>query len=396
MNIKKRQQKISFILFAIALLGSQIAESQTKSIDNGGVLSQDKKDGVRVISTGIPVLLIAPDSRAGAMGDIGAATTPDANSLHWNAAKLAFIEKKSGVSFTYTPWLRNIVGDIGLSYLSGFYKVNDRSAVGASLTYFSLGNIEFYDADGTSKGNFEPNELAFDIAYSMKLSDNLSASVTGRYIRSDLTQGQNSGTSTTVAANAFGADIGLYYQHDISSQETKSSYAIGLQIANLGNKISYSESLDKEFQPANLRLGGRYTMDFNEFNTLSFMVDFNKLLVPTPAIYDTLGNVVSGMDNNVGVIQGAIQSFYDAPNGFKEELQEINISVGAEWIYNKFLVLRTGYFNENKKKGGRKYITLGGGFKYNVMQLDIAYLVPTVGNNHPLKNTLRLSLSFDF
>ncbi|MFA6199773.1 MAG: type IX secretion system outer membrane channel protein PorV [Bacteroidales bacterium] len=397
MNIKKRQQNISFILFAIALLGSQISESQTKSIDNpGGVLSQDIKDGVRVISTGIPVLLIAPDSRAGAMGDIGAATTPDANSLHWNAAKLAFIEKKSGVSFTYTPWLRNIVGDIGLSYLSGFYKINDRSAVGASLTYFSLGGIEFYDAEGTSKGNFQPNELAFDLAYSMKLSDNLSASVTGRYIRSDLTQGQNSGTSTTVAANAFGTDIGLYYQHDISSQETKSSYAIGLQIANLGNKISYSESLDKEFQPANLRLGGRYTMDFNEFNTLSFMIDFNKLLVPTPAIYDTLGNVVKGIDNNVGVIQGAIQSFYDAPNGFTEELQEINISVGAEWIYNKFLVLRTGYFNESEKKGGRKYITLGGGFKYNVMQLDIAYLVPTVGNNHPLKNTLRLSLSFDF
>ncbi len=397
MNIKKRQQNISFILFVIALLGSQISESQTKSIDNpGGVLSQDIKDGVRVISTGIPVLLIAPDSRAGGMGDIGAATTPDANSLHWNAAKLAFIEKKSGVSFTYTPWLRNIVGDIGLSYLSGFYKINDRSAVGASLTYFSLGGIEFYDAEGTSKGNFQPNELAFDVAYSMKLSDNFSASVTGRYIRSDLTQGQNSGTSTTVAANAFGADIGLYYQHDISSQETKSSYAIGLQIANLGNKISYSESLDKEFQPANLRLGGRYTMDFNEFNTLSFMIDFNKLLVPTPAIYDTLGNVVSGMDNNVGVIQGAIQSFYDAPNGFTEELQEINISVGAEWIYNKFLVLRTGYFNESEKKGGRKYITFGGGFKYNVMQLDIAYLIPTVGNNHPLKNTLRLSLSFDF
>ena len=396
MNIKKRQQNISFILFAIALLGSQISESQTKSIDNGGVLSQDIENGVRVISTGVPVLLIAPDSRAGAMGDIGAATTPDANSLHWNAAKLAFIEKKAGVSFTYTPWLRNIVGDIGLSYLSGFYKINDRSAVGASLTYFSLGGIEFYDADGTSKGNFQPNELAFDVAYSMKLSDNLSASVTGRYIRSDLTQGQNSGTSTTVAANAFGTDIGLYYQHDISSQETKSSYAIGLQIANLGSKISYSESLDKEFQPANLRLGGRYTMDFNEFNTLSFMIDFNKLLVPTPAIYDTLGNVVKGIDNNVGVIQGAIQSFYDAPNGFTEELQEINISVGAEWIYNKFLVLRTGYFNESEKKGGRKYITFGGGFKYNVMQLDIAYLVPTVGNNHPLKNTLRLSLSFDF
>ena len=341
-------------------------------------------------------MLISPDSRAGAMGDVGAATTPDANSIHWNAAKLAFLEKSSGISFTYTPWLRNLVGDIGLSYLSGFYKINERSAFGGSLTYFSLGGIDFYDANGESKGNFEPNEFAIDLAYSMKLSEKLSASVTGRYIRSDLTQGQNAGTSTTYAANAYGADLGLYFQDEIKNSEYNSSYAIGFQISNLGSKISYSDAIEKEFQPANLRLGGRYTMDFNEFNTLSFMLDFNKLLVPTPAIYDTLDQIVSGMDNNVGVVQGAIQSFYDAPNGFKEEMQEINISFGAEWTYNKFLVLRGGYFNESDKKGGRKYITFGGGFKYNVMQLDISYLVPVVGNNHPLKNTLRLSLSFDF
>ena len=399
MERTKERQIIYCLIFALLIFGAKTIEAQntSKGIDNpSGVLSQKIEEGARVISTGVPVLLISPDSRAGAMGDVGAATTPDANSIHWNAAKLAFLEKSSGISFTYTPWLRNLVGDIGLSYLSGFYKINERSAFGGSLTYFSLGGIDFYDANGESKGNFEPNEFAIDLAYSMKLSEKLSASVTGRYIRSDLTQGQNAGTSTTYAANAFGADLGLYFQDEIKNSEYNSSYAIGFQISNLGSKISYSDAVEKEFQPANLRLGGRYTMDFNEFNTLSFMLDFNKLLVPTPAIYDTLDQIVSGMDNNVGVVQGAIQSFYDAPNGFKEEMQEINISFGAEWTYNKFLVLRGGYFNESDKKGGRKYITFGGGFKYNVMQLDISYLVPVVGNNHPLKNTLRLSLSFDF
>jgi hypothetical protein len=229
----------------------------------------------------------------------------------------------------------------------------------------------------------------------MKLTDNLSGSVTARYIRSDLTNGQNSGTTPTHAANAFGTDIGLYYQNEIQG-ETKSNYAIGLQIANLGSKISYSDNLEKEFQPANLRLGGRYTMEFNKFNTLSFMLDFNKLLVPTPAIYDSSGNVRYGMDNNVNVMTGVIHSFYDAPNGFKEEMQEINISAGVEWTYYKYFSVRAGYFHEPIKKGGRQYMTFGGGFKYNVMQLDIAYLVPTSGNNNPLKNTLRLSLTFNF
>ena len=400
MERTKGRQVSYWIFITLFFIGVKTTEAQytlKAGIDNpSGVLSQKIEEGARVISTGVPVLLISPDSRSGAMGDVGVASTPDINSIYWNAAKLAFIEKQSGISFTYTPWLRNLVGDIGLSYLSGFYKLNDRSAIGASLTYFSLGGIDFYDANGESKGNFEPNEVAFDMAYAMKLSDKFSGSVTGRYIRSDLTQGQNSGTATTQAANAFGADLGLYFQDDIKSSEFKSSYAIGLQIANLGSKISYSEAIDKEFQPANLKLGGRYTMDFNEFNTLSFMLDFNKLLVPTPAIFDSTGAIVSGIDNKVGVLQGAIQSFYDAPNGFKEEMQEINISFGAEWTYNEFFVLRGGYFYENEKKGGRKYITFGGGFKYNVMQLDIAYLVPTVSNNHPLKNTLRISLSFDF
>ena len=391
MKISKVRIVALYTLLVVMLLSNKTLQAQT--LDNNDVILRQKiEDGVRVISTGVPLLLIAPDSRSGAMGDVGVATTPDANSIHYNAAKLAFVEKSAGVAFSYTPWLRDLVGDIDLSYLSAFYKINDRSAV----TYFSLGSIDFYDVAGENKGNFKPNEFAIDLAYSMKLSDNLSASVTGRYIRSDLTQGQNVGTTSTHAANAFGTDIGVYYQNTIGEEEDK-SYALGLQIANLGSKISYSQAIQKEFQPANLRLGGRYTMDFNQFNSVSFLLDFNKLLVPTPAIYDdSTGAIVEGIDNRVGVMQGVFQSFYDAPNGFKEEMQEINISVGAEWVYNKFLFVRGGFFYENPKKGGRQYMTFGGGFKYNIMQLDIAYLVPTVGNNHPLKNTLRLSLSFDF
>ena len=214
MKISKVKRAALYLLIVVTLISNKTLNAQV--LDNNDVILRQKiEDGVRVISTGVPLLLIAPDSRSGAMGDIGAATTPDANSIHYNAAKLAFVEKSAGVAFSYTPWLRDLVGDIDLSYLSAFYKINERSAVGGSLTYFSLGSIDFYDANAENKGNFKPNEFALDLAYSMKLSDNLSASVTGRYIRSDLTQGQNVGTSSTHAANAFGTDIGLYYQKTI-------------------------------------------------------------------------------------------------------------------------------------------------------------------------------------
>jgi hypothetical protein len=234
----------------------------------------------------------------------------------------------------------------------------------------------------------------------MKLTDNFSASVTGRYIRSDLTQGQTVGTTPTFAAQAGAADIGLYYQKDLNSQQP-SSYALGLQISNLGSKISYSDNAIKDFLPANLRLGGRYSTNFDAFNEVSFMLDFNKLLVPTPAVYgeDSITHkpyIYAGMDNNVGTLQGAIQSFYDAPNGFQEELQEISISVGLEYWYRKLFAVRAGYFYENAKKGNRQYLTFGAGIKYNVMKLDLSYLVTTAQvSNNPLKNTLRVSLSFE-
>ena len=380
------------LLSSVSMLGFAQLNNPNADVD---WLSGKVENGNRVISTGVPLLLIAPDSRAGAMGDVGAASKPDANSIHWNAAKLSFTEKKAGLSFSYTPWLRQIVSDIKLMYLSGYYKIDDRSTVGGSLTYFSLGSIDFFSEEGISTGTYKPNEFAFDLAYSMKLSNNLSLSLTGRYIRSDLTQGQNVGTTQTHAANAAAADLGLYYQNKLNI-DLPSEYAFGLQISNLGTKISYSDNMESSFLPANLRLGGRYTMDFDQFNNLSLMVDLNKLLVPTPPVYNEDGSIYAGMDPNVGILQGAIQSFYDAPNGLKEEMQEISLSVGAEYWYNKVLAVRAGYSYEAKNKGARQYLTVGAGLRYNVMGLDISYLISTSAlSNNPLKNTLRIALTFD-
>lgn len=380
------------------MLFSSFVYAQSGIIDNdniqGTILRRQVEDDARLISTGVPLLLIAPDARAGALGDLGAASTPDANSNHWNAAKLPFAEKKFAASLTYSPWLRDIAGDIDLTYLAGYYKLNDISAIGASLTYFSLGSINFTNDEGVSMGDYNPNEFALDVSYSLKLTENLAAAVTGRYIRSDLTQGQSVQGNSTHAASAVAADIGLYYQKDLALDKP-AQYALGLQISNLGNKISYSDNLESSFLPANLRIGGRYSYSMDQFNRLSFMLDLNKLLVPTPPVRDTAGNIYEGKDDHVGVLQGAIQSFYDAPNGFKEELQEINISAGIEYWYNNMIAARAGYFYENKKKGDRQYLTLGLAIKYNSLGIDISYLVPTSQTNNPLKNTLRVSLSFD-
>lgn len=380
------------LLTSISMFGFAQLNNPNADVD---WLSGKVENGNRIISTGVPLLLIAPDSRAGAMGDLGAASKPDANSIHWNAAKLSFTEKKAGLSFSYTPWLRQIVSDIQLMYLSGYYKIDDRSTIGGSLTYFSLGSIDFFSEEGISTGTYKPNEFAFDLAYSMKLSNNFSLSLTGRYIRSDLTQGQNVGTTQTHAANAAAADVGLYYQNKLNI-DLPSEYALGFQISNLGTKISYSDNMESSFLPANLRLGGRYTMDFDQFNNVSLMVDLNKLLVPTPPVYNEDGSIYAGMDPNVGILQGAIQSFYDAPNGLKEEIQEISLSVGAEYWYNKVLALRAGYFYEAKNKGARQYLTVGAGFRYNVMGIDVCYLISTSAlSNNPLKNTMRIALTFD-
>ncbi len=350
----------------------------------------------------MPILLIAPDAVASAMGDAGVASTPDAYSAHWNNAKYAFINNKGGISTTYTPWLRNLgLSDMNLLYLAGYYGINNRSTLAASLTYFSLGDIQHTDEEGTDQGTFMPNEFAFDVTYAMKLSDNLSLGASGRYIRDDLTNGQDVERQTTKAANSLAADVGLYYQKDIDQKQTM---AAGVNISNLGSKLSYSDDdTQNEFLPANLRFGGRYTYNADDFNKISVLLDFNKLLVPTPPqLNEETGEYEGKYENmadyrSTGSIQGVFNSFMDAPGGFKEEFSEIALSVGAEYWYANTFAARAGYFYEHENKGGRKYITLGIGMKYNIFVFDLAYLIPTSDfSNNPLANTIRISLALNF
>lgn len=365
----------------------------------------DSFDGeLNTISTSVPFLLIAPDSRAGAMGDVGVATSPDHNSIHWNASKLAFIENDRGISLSYTPWLQALVPDISLSYLSGFKRLNSRSTVAGSMRYFSLGEIQFTDSQGQFISNFNPNEFTLDGAYAMKLSERFSSGLAMRYIYSNLTGGiQVQEGSATKPGTSFAVDLSSYYKSgnfDINDKE--SHVAAGFNISNIGNKISYTDGGEEHFIPTNARLGASLFMELDDYNTLSFAFDVNKLLVPTPPIYDSLAtvpgpeNIISGQNPNVGVLQGMIQSFSDAPGGLQEELRELMFSVGAEYWYLNQFAFRGGYFHEHATKGARKYFTLGVGLKMNVFSLDTAFLLPaTRGVRSPLANTLRFTLLFD-
>ena len=362
-------------------------------------------DNKNYISTGMPILLIAPDGTASGMGDVGVATKPDAYSAHWNAAKFAFIENPAGISTTYTPWLRNLkVGDMNLLYLGGYYRINPRSTAAMSLTYFTLGDIDMTDIEGQKVNTLHPNEFAVDATYALKLSDHLALGASGRYMRSDLTNGQTyndgSGNTATHAANSLAADIGLYYEQTIDKAQ---EFALGAFISNLGAKLSYSDDdNDKEFLPANLRIGGRYTNKIDDYNKLSVMLDLNKLLVPTPPYtkdgVDYPSRYANNYSeyNNIGVIQGALQSFNDAPGGLKEELQEIQISAGAEYWYSETFAFRAGYFFEHANKGGRQYATVGFGIRYNYFSGDFSYLIPTTTiSSNPLSNTFRVSIGLD-
>ena len=391
-------RKISFTLTLGVLLNiSASAQSPT---------AFDSFDGeLNTISTSVPFLLIAPDSRAGAMGDVGVATSPDHNSIHWNASKFAFIKDDRGVSLSYTPWLQALVPEISLSYLSGFKRLNSRSTVAGSMRYFSLGEIQFTDAQGEFISNFNPNEFTLDGAYAMKLSERFSSGLAMRYIYSNLTGGIQipDGGGATKPGTSFAVDLSSYYQSgnfDINDKE--SHVAAGFNISNIGNKISYTDGGEEHFIPTNARLGASLFMELDDYNTLSFAFDVNKLLVPTPPIYDSLAtvpgpeNIISGQNPNVGVLQGMIQSFSDAPGGLQEELRELMFSVGAEYWYLNQFAFRGGYFHEHVTKGARKYFTLGVGLKMNVFSLDTAFLLPaTRGVRSPLANTLRFTLLFD-
>ena len=369
----------------------------SKIYAQGGLQSKESLLGQRnVITTAAPFLLISPDSRSAALGDLGAATSADANSIHWNASKLAFIEGDGGMAISAAPWLRTLVPDIWFYYMSGYKKIDDKSTVGLSLRYFTLGNIQFTDNQCTSTGDYEPKEYALDGAYARKLSDNLSLGVALRFVFSDLARGQVGSSGTEIKAGMAGAgDISMTYKNDVKFGERDFDYTIGGNISNIGNKITYTTEANRDFIPVNLRLGTFWNTQIDEYNEIGFGVDFNKLLVPTPQYkYDSLGEISERVINDDPLINGMLSSFSDAPGGFREELNEITISAGLEYWYAKQFALRAGYFYEADTKGSRKYMTFGAGLKYNVFQIDAAYLQP-FARRHPLQNTIRFSLYFD-
>lgn len=362
-----------------------------------GIMAKAQEE-YNVIPTAVPALMIAPDARSAGMGDLGVSTSPDVYSMHWNPAKYAFIEDDFSLGLAYTPWLRKLVPDMNIAYLAVSKRVSSKSTVAGSLLYFNLGDINFRGDDNQDLGTYRPNEFAIDLCYSRKLGDYLSAAVAARYIRSDLTQGVG---NYQKAAWSVAADVGVYYQRPVYMGSVDGEFSWGVAITNMGSKMNYSKANTKsDFIPTNLRLGPSLKINIDEFNSIAFSVDVNKLLVPTPPIYDTNGvDILKGKNPDVSMIQGMIQSFYDAPGGFSEEMKEFTLSVGAEYWYNKVFAVRTGFFHEAKMKGNRRYLTFGAGLRYNVFALDVSYLVP-VNNNatsgvNPLEGTLRFNLTFN-
>jgi len=387
-------KKIISLILAVALCSAAFSQN-VSGVDEIG------RDNLNTITTAVPFLLISPDSRAGGMGDVGVATSPDANSLHWNPAKFAFVEDEVGFAVSYVPWLRALVPDINLSYLAGYKKLNKNEAIAMELRYFTLGDITFTDVIGNNLGQYKPSEFAIGSAYSRKLSDQFSLAISGRYIYSNLTGGQSAGGITTNAGQSIAADVAGYFRKDIRIAKKDMELALGANISNIGNKVRYTETSTRDFIPINLRLGTALNADLDEYNKISFAFDINKLLVPTPPIYsDSIdGQIDFGQDPNVSVVSGIFQSFGDAPGGFSEEMREINFSVGTEYWYDDQFAVRAGYFNEHNTKGGRKFFTFGSGVKYNVFALDFSYLINAsraINGNNPLANTMRFTLIFDF
>jgi len=355
-----------------------------------GVSAQDKNNPILTV---VPFLTIAPDAISGGMGDVGAATTPTIFSQYWNPAKYVFMESDGGAAASYTPWLRRLVGEIDLVALAGYYRFAENHSVSTSFRYFSLGEIQLLDIYGLYQGDAHPLELAWDVAYAMKLSETFSASVALRLIYSDLNNrrsGQGGGEMRPGASVA--ADVAVYYRQPIEMASGTSYFSLGTNISNIGSKMSYDRNTTSHFIPTNWRLGTSFSWAIDDYQMLSINADINKLLVPTPdkAKYDE----DLFYYNKIGPISGIFQSFGDAPGGFKEEMQEIMWSAGAEYAYNQQFFVRAGYFNESKFKGNRKYFTAGAGFRLTVLQLDASYVI-AVANQNPLDGTIRLTLSFD-
>lgn len=394
------------ILGRKSILSIVFALAGFSSFAQNSVIISGQDPNRRVITTAVPFLNFAPDSRHSAMGDVGVATSPDANSAHWNAGKLAFIKDDLGFSLSYSPWLGKLVNDMSLNYLSGFKKIDENSAWGFDIRYFNMGDIELTDGRGNPIGEFNPRDIAIGGTYSRKLSQNLGLGISARFIHSNLSGSISSvGGAEARPGTGVGADIGLYYQKPTFIGSKEGTWSWGVTLTNLGPKITYNSAEDLDYVPTNLRIGTAYKINFNELNSLTFILDANKLMVPTPPIYQTNqdgtlatdenGNLIiaAGQDPNRALISGMFGSFSDAPGGFNEEMSEFTVSFGMEYLYTEKFALRTGYFYEDKTKGGRRYFTMGLGFNMKRLGLDFSYLVPQV-QNHPLAETLRFSLRY--
>jgi hypothetical protein len=379
-------KKLAFLSLALVFAFQSKAQSNLK---------------YNVVTTAVPILLVSPDSRAGAMGDVGVASTPDGNSSAWNPAKLAFLEnKKASMAMSYTPWMSKLVPDIDLAYVNYTKALSDRQGISASLRYFSLGEINFTNEQGNSMGTFNPYEFYLDVAYALKLSDHWSAGTALRWIYSDIAQGQVVQGLQTKPGQSGAADLGFYYQGDYTNIKggRRQAWSAGIALTNLGAKIAYSESGNSDFLPTNLRIGGGYHLEIDEYNQMSVYFDLNRLVVPTPPELGTNGEIVAGMDDNVTPLMGVFQSFNPAakPGGFDELLQENIYNFGLEYKYDNFLFARAGYLHEHKLKGNRQYVTMGFGLQYNVFTIDMAYLIPASPTTRsPLENTLRFSMAFN-
>ncbi|MBL0101671.1 MAG: type IX secretion system outer membrane channel protein PorV [Saprospiraceae bacterium] len=400
------------LILIIAFVVPMASYGQVFDPVKGCVVDNNGKCISNTLLTAVPFLRITPDARSGAMGDAGVALSPNSNAMHFNASNLVFAEDRSGFSFTYTPWLRNLnLDDIFLLYVSGFYKLDENQAIGGGIRYFSLGDIDFTDQQGGSLGTGRPREGEFTVAYARKLGDKLSASLSGKYVFSNLASGLQVNGVDINTASAFAADFGLNYRTKTNLGGYKGEWSYGLALTNIGSKISYTrDNIVRDFIPANFGLGTALKLDLDQYNSLTFALDFNKLMVPTPIAkkilmedgtlkdnpeWDKDGNKIADYREK-SLFSGILGSFGDAQGGISEELKEVSISFGAEYWYDKQFAFRGGYYYESSEKGNRRFFTVGAGIKYNVFGIDLSYLIPTSVIPNPLDNTLRFSLLFDF
>lgn len=398
----------SLLLFCLAVAAATVQAQPTggfRCLDGNGYY-YDPNTGQRFptgercansVTSAVPFLRITPDARGGGMGDVGIATSADPNAMHYNPSKLAFAEKRVSISATYTPWMRNLgLQDVYLAYLAGYIRLDKFQTVGFSLRYFSLGDIEFTDDRGGPLGQGRPNEFELTAGYARKLSDRFSAAIGAKFIYSNLATGQIVQGAEIKPGIAGAADLSLTYRTPVNFTKNKSEFTFGAAISNLGSKITYTNSINRDYIPTNLGLGLAWKFNLDEFNTLTFTTDLNKLLVPTPRpdVDEDLDSIPDY--KQYSSIRGVFKSFGDAPGGLSEELKEITIGAGAEYWYDDQFAIRAGYFHEHYSKGNRKYFSVGVGVKYNIFGFNFSYLVPTTNQRNPLDNTLRFSLVFDF